>query len=485
MNFIKQKMSLTSSLIFHSASDLAQLDDILFFGKLDIQVEDCDIPEHTWDIKFSIDRSGSMSETCNDGNTKMQHIQHTMINMLRLFIEYETAKFNISIDIFDDKYELLLDFTHITNENLNELINKINNIYPRNTTNLILPLEKTKTELKTRKTTYPTHKQLHILLTDGCDTCNDSVYTQLKPLCLEIDYEFIAFGFGVNHDAKAMTIMTNNNNSEYAFIDELEKAGLVYGEYLHTVLYKVLRDITITIENGEIYNWKNNTWSSTLHINRLDSGVSKTYYVRTNDILGCIYGDITGFEDTANSDILSEFKDTFTPVPDLIDMENDTIIPVDLTHHVYRYRTLKLMAEVKESYENDDFDNVNMKINIKEFYEEIKKYMDTNNLTNDVFMKKIKDDVYILYKTIGTGYFELYSGARQRSQGNQNVCTATQINTLHTVPYMARSVRMKSEDFIDSDADTDIENYDVLDNTAYEMTCPRSVSKMMRSISRK
>jgi hypothetical protein len=128
MNFIKQKMSLTSSLIFHSASDLAQLDDILFFGKLDIQVEDCDIPEHTWDIKFSIDRSGSMSETCNDGNTKMQHIQHTMINMLRLFIEYETAKFNISIDIFDDKYELLLDFTHITNENLNDLINKINKL---------------------------------------------------------------------------------------------------------------------------------------------------------------------------------------------------------------------------------------------------------------------------------------------------------------------------------------------------------------------
>jgi hypothetical protein len=409
-----------------------------------------------------------------------------MINILRLFVDYTTVKFNISIDIFDDKYELLLDFTEITTNNLDEMIKKINKIYPRNSTSLILPLEKTKIELQNRKNQYPNHKQLHILLTDGCDTCNDNVYTRLKPLCAEIDYAFIAFGFGVNHDVKALTIMTDNNNSEYAFIDELEKAGLVYGEHLHSVLYKVLHDICITIENGEIYNWKNNTWSSTLHINGLDSGVSKTYYVRTDDICECVYGSITGFEYTNNTEhTLQEFNDEFTPVPDLMDMKNDAIIPLDLTRHVYRYKTLKLMAEVKDSYENDNFDNTNMKKQIKEFYEEIKNYMDANNLTDDLFMKKIKDDVYILHKTIGTLYYELYSGARQRSQGNQNVCTATQINTLNTVPYMARCARMKLEDFVDSDADTDIENDDVLDNTAYEMTCPRSVSNMMRSISQK
>jgi uncharacterized protein YegL len=468
--------------MFHSGSDLGLG---YSFGKLEINVEDCDIPEHTWDIKFSVDFSGSMLEKCNDGNTKMQHIQHTMINILRLFVDYNTAKFNISIDTFDDKYELLLDFTEINTDNLDEMIKKINKIYPRNSTSLILPLEKTKTELQNRKNQYPNHKQLHILLTDGCDTCNDNVYTRLKPLCSEIDHSFIAFGFGVNHDAKALTIMTDNNKSEYAFIDELEKAGLVYGEHLHSVLYKVLHDIYITIENGEIYNWKNNTWSSTLYINGLDSGVSKTYYVRTDDICECVYGSITGFEYTNNTEhTLQEFNNEFTPVPDLMDMENDTIIPVDLTSHVYRYRTLKLMAELKDSYDNDGFDNTKMKKQIKEFYEEIKNYIDTNNLTDDLFMKKIKDDVYILYKTIGTLYYELYSGARQRSQGNQNVCTATQINTLNRLPDFAKYARMKLDSFVDSDSDTEIEN-DVLDNTAYEMTCPRSVSNMMRSISQK
>lgn len=475
-------MSINSSLMFHSDSDLGLG---YSFGKLEINVEDCDIPQHIWDIKFSTDFSGSMSEQCNDGNTKMQHIQHTMINILRLFVDYTTMKFNISIDTFDDKYELLFDFTEINTDNLDEMISKITKIYPRNSTSLILPLEKTKIELKNRKNQYPNHKQLHILLTDGCDTCNDNVYTRLKPLCTEIDYAFIAFGFGVNHDAKALTIMTDNNNSEYAFIDELEKAGLVYGEHLHSVLYKVLHDIRITIENGEIYNWKNNTWSSTLHINGLDSGVSKTYYVRTNDICECVYGNITGFEYTNNTEhTLQEFNNEFTPVPDLMNMDNDTIIPVDLTSHVYRYRTLKLMAEVKDSYDNDGSDNTNMKKQIKEFYEEIKNYIDTNNLTNDLFMKKIKDDVYILYKTIGTSYYELYSGARQRSQGNQNVCTATQINTLNALPNLANYARMRLEDFVDSEADAEIEN-DVLDNTAYETTCPRSVSNMMRSISQK
>jgi hypothetical protein len=105
-----------------------------------------------------------------------------------------------------------------------------------------------------------------------------------------------------------------------------------------------------------------------------------------------------------------------------------------------------------------------------------------------LFIKKIQDDVYILYKTYGTQYFELYSAARQRSQGNQNVCTATQMDdiNLHNHPIMMRSTHAFTFPDITQchDPDDDL-NYTIADNSQYQRSCSETVSKMMRSISNK
>jgi hypothetical protein len=422
-----------------------------------------------------------MGDKCKDSKTKMQHIQHTMINILRMFSECKTCKYNVSVSIFDNIYKIIFDFSEITENNVDEFIEKIKKIYPRNSTNLVLPIQQTNIEMENRKTAFPEHKQLHILLTDGCDTCNHNVYPELEKI-ITTKYDFIAFGFGKDHDVKALTIMGKNINCQYGFIDELENAGLVYGEYLHTVLYRLINNITITLEDGEIYDWKTNTWSSSLSIPGLDSGVSKTFYVRTHDKEN-ISGTVSGYLESDETKTI-KILDDFETLPDLIvddDDGNKHIDPVDLTAHSYRYKTLDLMFRSQHAEDNCE----TIRTEIRGLFEEIKKYVEQYNLQDDLFIKKIQDDVYILYKTYGTRYFELYSNARQRSQGNQYVCTATQmddINNDFNSPFLHRSHAFPD---IQCENLPDDFDYTISDNSQYHRSCSETVSKMMRSVSKK
>lgn len=480
-------MTLSTALYFHDGLWEGDYQ----FGKLDVSVEDGEMPNNTWDVKFSIDRSGSMSDTCKDLKTKMQHIHHTMSNILRMFSECETGKFNVSVDAFDDNYDLIFDFQEINSTTVDEFIEKICKIYPRNSTNLVLPIQKTNEEMQNRKNSFPENKQLHILLTDGCDTFNMNIYDDLNAI-VSPEYDFIAFGFGIQHDARALTIMGEKENSNYGFIDELEKAGFVYGEYLHAVLHKLFTNIQIDIEDGEIYNWKTNTWSDSLLIPNLDSGASKTYYVRTNN-KAVTSGFVSGYVLSKKS---QEILDDFETMPDLVAYdETERVEPVNLMPDIYRYRTLALMSEVKnDSTQNDSTQN-DMKKNIRDFFEELQEYITTNDLQNDLFMKKLQDDVYVMYKTYNTPLFEMYSAARQRSQGNQNVCTVTQLGDISTVPYdkLHRSYAHCLDDD-DATYNTDLEilnsDYDFQYNISqnidyYERSCSETVSNMMRSISKK
>jgi hypothetical protein len=477
-------MTLSTALYFHDGLWEGDYQ----FGKLDVSVEDGEMPNNTWDVKFSIDRSGSMSDTCKDLKTKMQHIHHTMSNILRMFSECETSKFNVSVDAFDDKYDLIFDFQEINSTTVDEFIEKICKIYPRNSTNLVLPIQKTNEEMQNRKNLFPENKQLHILLTDGCDTFNMNIYDDLNAITSP-EYDFIAFGFGIQHDARALTIMGEKENSNYGFIDELEKAGFVYGEYLHAVLHKLFTNIQIDIEDGEIYHWKTNTWSDSLLIPNLDSGASKTYYIRTKN-KSQTSGFVSGY---VLSKKTQEIIDDFETIPDLLVFADDgteRIDPVDLMPDIYRYKTLALMVEVKnDSAQND------MKKKIRNFFEELQEYITNNNLQNDLFMKKLQDDVYVMYKTYNTPLFEMYSAARQRSQGNQNVCTVTQLGDISTVPY--DKIRRSHANCLDDNGTYDTDDLDVLNShddfqynisqniDYYERSCSETVSNMMRSISKK
>ena len=62
---------------------------------------------------------------------------------------------------------------------------------------------------------------------------------------------------------------------------------------------------------------------------------------------------------------------------------------------------------------------------MRDLFKEIKLYMATNELSEDNFYKRLLDDLYITHLTFGTDCGNMYTCARQSSQGQQRIYSAT------------------------------------------------------------
>ena len=118
----------------------------------------------------------------------------------------------------------------------------------------------------------------------------------------------------------------------------------------------------------------------------------------------------------------------------------------ELTNYIYRQRTLQhlyivsdFLKRKNEKINNNNSDSIfkmrmlnystsdqliyeeekTIRDNLRKFIEEMKIYMEENNLNDDKFMKNLCDDIYISYRTFGTKFATMYNNARQTSQGTQ------------------------------------------------------------------
>jgi hypothetical protein len=426
------------------------------FGVLEILTPEKDALPHTWDVKFDVDCSGSMSDPCMDGRTKLHHIKHVLTNILRLFASYGHITFNVSIDAFDDRISNIFDFVQITQENVEQYIAKINGIHPRGQTNLVLPLENTKAQMSDRASAFPSNKRLHFLLTDGNDTCNNSSKKIVNTV--DAQYDTIVFGFGQDHDSKTLMEIGDKSFCEYAFIAELEKAGIVYGEYIHNVLYRYVEGLTVLLRDAEIYCWKTNSWSPSLVIGNLASGMKKSYYLRTIKSVETVSGEIYGRQCTLDDDAEFIKLDDFDPMPHLIS-EDGEIQANEFKDHSLRFKTLELLYEVAHLEDDDAIDTENdslyngfpsgwvtsrkksknyyekakvLKEKILALYRQIRDYKVATygETESNTFLTALMDDLYIARRSFDHNNGRLYTMARQRTQGTQNVYTPSNIDEM-------------------------------------------------------
>lgn len=432
------------------------------FGTLTIKVNDTPMTKTAQYILFMLDRSQSMTDEVEKNSTKMEHAKHTIKNIVKLIVNSDEncPPVFIEVYVFDDEVEEVLPKIQITKENITEIITKIKSIQPRNSTNIELALEKTRELMETNSTDnsptkeYQQLQKTEIFLTDGLPTAGDTNISRLikkqiekskTATLVQTDNNHIYIGYGEDHNGNLLqSISFGKKNGYYYFVDKIENAGLIFGEIMHGLLYPALKNINVTIENGEIYDYKTNRWSQSLYVSSILSESEKIYHIRCNNP-DDIKANITAINAVTNED----FEHIVERLPDLLVSEN-TILETDLTKYVLRQKTQEYLYHARSvaiSIENASNTMLilskhtkkeisgkmtNLREEIKSFLEFLKEYIKNNNYESDKFFIMLYEDIYIAYKTFGTIQGAMYTGSRQSSQGRQ---TSYVVSSQPNTPY--------------------------------------------------
>jgi hypothetical protein len=416
--------------------------DKINFGVLHIKVNKTTPTLKKRHIVFTTDCSGSMSDICNDGKTKMDHSNHTLINMIIYFANHPELSVSVSVYSFDGNVYTIFENIEINKENLDILIQDIKNIRPKDTTNIEKALKNSNEYISNIISKNNDIDITHIFMTDGDATQGNSNPEILKSLINPL-VPTIFIGFGIDHNACLLKELSSINKNNYYFVDALEKAGLVYGEILHAFIYKILENTNITVTNGLLYDWKKNKWVDKLILGDLVSETNKTIHILSENPIN--FTCVIESTDCSTKEIHN------LTVENILTMDENKNINgfEDLSKYKYRQRTQQLLFEVnvhnfnnmrcydplKFSLYGNDYDTLYSKQNkngavLKEKMHNLLKEM--TPYKEDQFIKVLCDDIYVCLKTFETKYSAMYSCARQVSQGAQRSYSANHSNIQNT-----------------------------------------------------
>jgi len=436
------------------------------FGILEIMSKQIShsLIEHL-ELYFNIDISGSMIEQCKDGNTKIHHAKATITNLLTtLYNDFKYLKISVIINGFESSIHKILDVSDLKDHDLtNDIFPKITKLQPLASTNIELAL-KTATQLldsdtKEQTDTKKISKKVHILITDG-DSTEGITAPEILRTFMPKTAKNIILGIGVNYNANALQIISSGNSSIFKHINEAETIGLYVAEIIHAILYQTIADLTITVENAEIYNFITSQWKNTLHVDSIASEQRKTYHIRssfTNNIKVNMVWTTNNIQGTHS---ISEY--TFSD--DVIKYKHRQDV-LELLHsalefskekkyisksHIFNNRKRQLLYDIdvhapeqsldpfiidiikqikaeEEKEKHEILDRENKKKDIKQALKilalKLMYYMEEKQLQTDIFYIRLCKDLTVAIDSIDKNNAEILINTRLDSQGRQETYT--------------------------------------------------------------
>ena len=382
------------------------------FGTFELEIDKIEITDKPTSINIMLDKSGSMDDMCEDGKTKMEQITHVVTNMLR-YISNNCLRQNVTMNVktFNSQVQEIIVNEIITEDNLPEMIGRLRKIYPEDGTNIECAL----------KALDSGEESNNIFMSDGNASNGETRPEELAKL-MDVTATNYVVGFGLEHNPKIFAALSNVENSSYYFIDKIEKSATAYGEILHGILHSAFCDVKIQIDNGMIYDWKTNEWTTEMFVGKMSGEMKKTFHFKTAnkekmEITLKGHSEIHG-------QIIYKYNGN--------EGENH-----DLTNMFYRHRTQEILHKVKKMNEKTKTPQLEidkMKNEMKAFMSEMIDYMKKNGLTEDRIMKNLCDDIVVVYRTLGTKYGFMYSYARQQSNGGEQTHAASDTPRAPTKP---------------------------------------------------
>jgi len=440
---------------FHTSSDVP-LSNIVNenekFGIISLKIKKTNINNTPTLFLFTIDTTGSMDEIAYKNVKKLQVVKQTFRSMMNYLSKLETQVF-VRVHSFNETVRTVIDNILISQDNVNEITSKIDALYADSCTNIGEALKQANDTMKQYSIENPEHQIVHIFMTDGQATTGITNNDELvKIVDTKFTNNFVGFGF--DHNAILLQKLSDLENSEYLFVDNMENTTLIYGEIIHRYLYSAIKNAEFVVENGAIYNWKTNTWDTKLIEPIIVSEIEKIYHIKSTNIADInikVYGYVS--DDNVNSFQLLDVVDV---LPDLIklketynednsneyisdDDDDIEIVPVDLSKYMFRQRTQELLFKSKNALCENNYEKHELKKELKLFFETMRDYMKNNNLSKDKFMITLCDDICITYRSYGTEEGVMYTTSRSASQGRQQT-----YNVTPAIPKLQRSLAISS-----------------------------------------
>lgn len=402
------------------------------FGKLHVDIPSVPITTEPLAIVINVDRSGSMCDMCTDGRSKMQHIQHTLKNIVRVLSNYVKEHPEITVKVclltFSHEVEHVLSFIDLRVDNVPSICKAIDQVDAWGVTNIEKSLKYAQDVMHTYRDAHPDHRVVHIQLTDGEATAGSNEPDELLTH-LDNSYKHIFIGIGDAHDSYLLNYLAERSGlGEYRFIDQLEKSGWICGEILYDLLYPYHPHHPIHIvmcPGGLIYNWRTNEWVTQLTLPPWSGNRQKEFHVTISDEnLHC--SEITATIYSGELEL-----DRTICLPELMDNETNKTLPVDLTRYLLRQRTQEWMYRItqhnlksrRDHIRNDWYTNEEdvhqLKEQLSKHVQVLKAASNTLPESDREFIQQLIDDIQVVSSTLGTQRSYMYTTCRQTSQGNQ------------------------------------------------------------------
>lgn len=305
------------------------------YGVLALETSESSPSSNAMLFSFMIDVSGSMSDIVSKGRSKIQLLRHTLQNMMMYFAN---KRENVYIEIkgFDNDIHHYVNVICVTKENVNEIISKIQNIHPMNSTDIGLAINTMNENLDVEHEDIDYYNKIGILITDGEPTSGITNTSSLIEMASS-KYATHYIALGQDHNSQLMNGLGKKHPTSCDwFIDDIELTGNVYGEILFNETNRILDHCKIEVTNGKIYDFKKGCFESTLDIGHLSSESKKEFH-----ILGENMEDIS----IVLSGINSLTRDTYniSSKNDIPEVENN----VSLLKQYHRLCVQKFLYDVR------------------------------------------------------------------------------------------------------------------------------------------